>query len=93
MMDGFNLSDPLVCEGIIGDGCGGGRIFMVIESSLFAYDPTTKEKLLLLENIRDAKAISKSACIITIETKTRDIFFDLSALQEVDVRSKNEDDK
>lgn len=86
MMAGFDLDNPLICEGIIGDGCGGGRIFMLEENSLVAFDPITEEKLILLENINDAKALSKSACIITIETKTRDICFNLSTLKEVDTK-------
>jgi hypothetical protein len=82
-MDGFDLNSPLVCEGIIGDGCGGGRFFLVEEEKLLAYDPLTKEKFLLLEGIYDALTISKSACIVTIECKTNTVKFDLSKLQKV----------
>lgn len=88
MIAGFDLNDPLICEGIIGDGCGGGRIFMIEKSSLFAYDPITEEKLLLLEGVNDARSIAKSACIITIKTKMRDIFFNLSTLGEFNIKEK-----
>jgi len=79
-MDGFDLDSPLVCEGIVGDGCGGGRIFFIEDGSLFAYDPLTKDKIPLLNDILDAVHISKSICIITIITKSKTIKFDLSKL-------------
>ena len=82
-MDGFDLDSPLVCEGIVGDGCGGGRIFFVEDRTLFVYDPFTKDKISLLENIVDAVQIVKSACIITITTKSKTIRFDLSKLSVV----------
>jgi len=81
MTHGFNLDDPLVCEGIIGDGCGGGRIFYVKDGSLIAYDPFSKDNIILLENICDCISISKKVCIITIRTKTKTIEFDLSKLK------------
>ena len=71
-MDGFDLKSPLVCEGIIGDGCGGGRLFYVEGEALRTYDPNTKNSVVLLEKIVDAKSISKTACIITITTKIND---------------------
>ncbi len=83
MNHGFDLNNPLVCEGIIGDGCGGGRIFMVEDNTLKVYDPITKKKTQLMENIPTAKYISKKACIITIVCKDEKIKFDLSSLKKV----------
>ena len=82
MTHGFNLEDDLVCEGIIGDGCGGGRIFFVKDNTLFAHDPHTKEDMKLFENIHMPKRISKKACIITIECEQECIEFDLSSMQQ-----------
>ena len=79
----FDLDSPLVCEGIVGDGCGGGRLFMVENETLKAYDPTTKEKFTLLENIVDAQKISKSRCIITIEFLEKIVKFDLSSMSKI----------
>jgi len=79
-MDGFNLDSPLICEGIIGDGCGGGRLFIVESETLKVYDPVTKEKFLLLEGVISPLSISKSACIITIVCKNDKIIFDLSSI-------------
>ncbi|HFB54221.1 MAG TPA: thiamine biosynthesis protein ThiF, partial [Sulfurimonas autotrophica] len=45
MIPGFSKDSPLVCEGIIGDGCGGGRFFAVEDETLFAYDPLTQERI------------------------------------------------
>ena len=81
MIDGFDLSDPLVCEGIVGDGCGGGRIFFIENETLYAHDPLSKENRELLKNIKKAKNISKSGCIITIECQEQKIEFDLSKVK------------
>ncbi|HEY9203746.1 MAG TPA: thiamine biosynthesis protein ThiF [Sulfurimonas sp.] len=81
MIDGFDLSDPLVCEGIVGDGCGGGRIFFIENETLYAHDPLSKDNRELLKNIKKAKNISKSGCIITIECQEQKIEFDLSKVK------------
>jgi len=78
MMVGFE--NKLACEGIVGDGCGGGRIFYIDTQILYAHDPITNENIKLLQQIKDAKAISKEACIITIECETTTIKFDLSKM-------------
>ena len=83
MMDGFDLDSPLVCEGIVGDGCGGGRLFFVEDETLKTYDFVTKEKFTLLRNIQNAESISKDACIITVVCEKEEIKFDLSALKQV----------
>ncbi len=81
MIPGFDTT--LTCEGIIGDGCGGGRIFTIQDETLIAYDPYTKENILLLENIHMPKSISKNGCIISILCENEEIKFDLSALKKV----------
>lgn len=83
MTHGFDLNSPLVCEGVVGDGCGGGRLFLVENETLIAYDPITQEKIILLKNISQAKRVSKSGCIVEIESKKESIRFDLSALKKV----------
>jgi hypothetical protein len=83
MSHGFDLNSPLVCEGIIGDGCGGGRLFLVEDETLIAYDPETEEKIVLLEDIFEAKKVSKSGCIVEVECEKECIKFDLSALKKV----------
>jgi hypothetical protein len=83
MIHGFDLDSPLVCEGVIGDGCGGGRIFVVKDETLTAYDPYTKESALLLKDIHKANSISKNGCEIIIECENEEIKFDLSALKKV----------
>ena len=79
MIHGSRIS----CVGIVGDGCGGGREFIVEDGVLFAYDSQTDEKIVLLKDIHMPKAISKSGCIITIECEDEVIKFDLSALRKV----------
>lgn len=83
MMDGFDSDSPLVCEGIIGDGCGGGRFFLVENEILLAYDPQTQMKIVLLDGIKNAKTVSKKTCLLTIECESEVIQFDLSALKKV----------
>jgi len=82
MTHGFNLSSELVCEGIIGDGCGGGRFFLVQNETLKAYDPITEEYLTLLKEVQNAKNISKSKCIISIVCEKEKIEFDLSSMSK-----------
>ena len=79
-MDGFNLDSPLVCEGIIGDGCGGGRLFFVEDAALKTYDPVTKESQTLLSKLPKIQNISKSGCDITLVSKSENIVFNLSTL-------------
>jgi len=82
MIHGFDLNSPLVCEGIIGDGCGGGRIFFIKDETLFAHDPQSGDNIVLLESIKLAKSISKKACIVTIECEREVIGFDLSSMSK-----------
>jgi len=83
MIHGFDLNNPLTCEGIVGDGCGGGRLFVIEDNMLKAYDPQTKESITLLEDIEHPKKISKSACIVSIECESEIIEFDLSLMKKV----------
>lgn len=83
MSHGFDLNSPLVCEGIIGDGCGGGRLFIVENETLIAHDPQTKNSITLLESVLNVKKVTKNACIVTIECESQNRKFDLSAMKEV----------
>ena len=76
MMAGSKIS----CMGIIGDGCGGGREFIVEDEKLFAYDELTNESITLLEDVKNAISISKKACIISVTCRDEVIEFDLSSL-------------
>jgi hypothetical protein len=82
MIHGFDLNSPLVCEGIVGDGCGGGRIFFIEDETLYAHDPVSKDNRMLLQDIKKAKKISKSGCIVTIECEDEKIEFDLSRMSK-----------
>ena len=81
MIHGFNVENDLVCEGIIGDGCGGGRLFIVQDEKLQAYDPQTQSFIVLLEDVLNAVKISKKACLITIVCRDKSIVFDLSKMK------------
>lgn len=78
MMNG--VDKELICEGIVGDGCGGGRVFFVKDDTLIAYDPLTKGEMILLRGVKGAKRISKKACLITIECEEENTVFDLSKM-------------
>ena len=82
MTHGFNIDSNLICEGIVGDGCGGGRLFMVEDGKLKAYDPQTTESRVLLEDVQMAKSISKSGCVVTITCENDTIKFDLSSMAQ-----------
>ena len=81
MTHGFDMDSPLVCEGIIGDGCGGGRIFSIEENTLKAFDPQSESSRTLLEDIIKVKSISKKGCTITIVCEGETIEFDLSSVK------------
>lgn len=81
MIHGFD--EKLTCEGIIGDGCGGGRFFTVDDNTLKAYDPQTGETIVLLENVYNAKAISKKACTLFVECENESFEFDLPSMSKV----------
>jgi len=83
MIHGFDLEDDLVCEGIIGDGCGGGRIFTIKENALVAYDPQTQSYIVLLKDVVNATRVSKKGCIISIELADDVVAFDLSTFAKV----------
>ncbi|MBL0708584.1 MAG: thiamine biosynthesis protein ThiF [Sulfurimonas sp.] len=77
-------SSKLSCIGIIGDGCGGGREFIVKDEILSAYDPQSKESHILLKGIKKAKSIGKKNCIISIICEEEKIEFDLSLMKRLD---------
>ena len=81
MMAGSKIS----CVGIVGDGCGGGREFFIEDEKLCVYDEMTNDVMVLLEDVCDAKAISKKGCIITITCSDEEIRFDLSLLKKVSI--------
>ncbi|QOY52576.1 thiamine biosynthesis protein ThiF [Candidatus Sulfurimonas baltica] len=78
-----NFDEKLTCEGIIGDGCGGGRLFTINENKLKAYDPQSKTTIILLENIYKPISISKRGCTIFITCKDENIEFDLSSMSKL----------
>jgi len=82
MIHGFDIDENLICEGIVGDGCGGGRLFMVEDATLKAYDPITKEYFELLRGVDNPLSISKKACLITIVCEADVIEFDLSQMKK-----------
>ena len=79
MMAGSKIS----CMGIIGDGCGGGREFIVEDEVLRAYDELSGENIVLLEGIKNAISISKKSCIINLICKDEIIEFDLSKMSKI----------
>ena len=78
MIRGFE-NNPLACEGIIGDGCGGGRWFFVQNETLFAFDELSNDSIMLLRDVKDAQKIEKKGCVITLTCKDGVINFDLSS--------------
>lgn len=71
------------CIGIIGDGCGGGREFIVEDETLIAYDEKSGESIVLLKDVKNVIAISKKACVITLTCRGQIIKFDLSQMKVI----------
>lgn len=71
--------------GRIGDGCGGGRLFIsdTYNGKVKAYDPVAQRMMTLLEGLAEPTGLCKDGCTLYIaETgKHRIVRFDLSAMQ------------
>jgi len=74
------MINKISCIGIIGDGCGGGREFIIENNTLYAHDPLTKEDIILLKKIKGAKSILKQNCILHITCEHESFEFDLSKI-------------
>jgi hypothetical protein len=81
LIDDRFIEEALVCEGIVGDGCGGGRLFYIHGSKLFAYDPYAKTRTLLLEDIQNAISLKKEGCLLYIGLPQDNLVFDLSTFK------------
>ena len=77
----MNHGSKLSCYGVPGDGCGGGREFVIENGELYALDPVTGEKITLLEGVENAYSIEKKGCRIFIMTIQREIVFNLSTFK------------
>lgn len=76
----FDRESPLVCEGIIGDGCGGGRIFYIQDTTLFVFDPMSENSVALLSELPTVLSISKKGCIIRLTLQDTELEVDLSRI-------------
>ncbi|OQX60104.1 MAG: hypothetical protein B5M52_01065 [Helicobacteraceae bacterium 4484_230] len=80
------LSHPegLVC-GVIGDGCGGGRLFIADTGNnrVVAYDPQSGRIITLMENLHKPCGVGKKSCHLYVsDTNTHQILrFDLSSMK------------
>lgn len=91
--DNDELQHPLdITVGIYGDGCGGGRIFIVdsYNNEIKVYDPESKQLMTLLENLDEPSGIAKKGCSLYIcNTNAHEIIvFDLSKMQSTTLNVK-----
>ena len=74
-----------VCAGIVGDGCGGGRLFIAdtFNNKVKAYFPDDNSMMTLLEGLNEPGGIAKRGCELYIaDTNAHEIIaFDLSKMQ------------
>lgn len=87
IFDCNELQHPLdLCVGIYGDGCGGGRIFIVdsYNNAIKVYDPESKTVMTIIEELSEPSGISKKGCQLFIaNTNAHEIVvFDLSKMQK-----------
>lgn len=76
-------SSKVSCIGIVGDGCGGGREFIIENDILFAHDPQSGKNTTLLKGIKGALNISKKACILSIICENESFKYDLSKMMRI----------
>lgn len=65
----LNLHNPQdICIGVIGDGCGGGRVFIADTDNnmIKAYEPESGDIIILADNISKPKLIKKIGCMLYI---------------------------
>ena len=76
--------ESLVC-GVVGDGCGGGRLFIADTGNnrVIAYDPQSGRTIMLMENLHNPCGIGKKGCELFIaDTDTHQILcFNLSLMK------------
>ena len=74
-----------VCPGIIGDGCGGGRLFIVdtFNNKVKAYFPDDNSMRTLIEGLNEPGGISKKGCELFIANTNANeiVVFDLSKME------------
>ena len=74
-----------VCIGIIGDGCGGGRLFIAdtFNNKIKAYFPDDRSMMTLLEGLNEPGGIAKKGCELYIANSNANeiVVFDLSKMQ------------
>ena len=73
----MTAGSKISCTAIAGDGCGGGREFIIENGTLYAYEELSDTKITLLKNIIEPISINKKGCIIKIICKNEIISFDL----------------
>ena len=69
------------CVGEYGDGCGGGRIFVLYDTYIMVYDTESGEQMRLLEDFSQGQSIDKKGCELLIQTQTEAIRFNLSSME------------
>ena len=74
-----------LCVGVIGDGCGGGRVFIAdtFNNKIKAYFPDDGSMMTLLEGLSEPSGLSKKGCeLFVANTNAHEILvFDLSQMQ------------
>jgi hypothetical protein len=76
--------ESLVC-GVVGDGCGGGRLFIADTGNnrVIAYDPQSGRTITLMENLHNPCGIGKKGCeLFVADTDAHQILcFNLSLMK------------
>jgi len=70
------------CVGKYGDGCGGGRIFVLYEDTVKAYHIQNDEVMVIIKGMQHTKSIIKDGCVLNIETEDDVICFNLSTMKK-----------
>jgi len=73
------------CAGVMGDGCGGGRLFIAdtFNNKVKAYYPEDGSMMTLLEDLNEPSGISKKGCELFIANTNEHeiVVFDLSKME------------
>jgi len=71
--------------GKVGDGCGGGRIFLLTKTNIKAFNPENQEFMSLFENLNEAESIYKKGCDLFVQEKDAKYIYNLSMMKKYNV--------
>jgi len=68
--------------GRFGDGCGGGRLFILFGHKVQTFNPENREFFTLVKDLNQAKSIKKKGCDLFLEEADGSSVFNLTRMEK-----------